>query len=157
MGKPWASTRRLIPTRKFNRITIQDDHYAFSLALRYKCDASVSNQLSGLTPDCMLESKIINCMPRSAIDPRPRCHFSTAVANQSGGVLNPRPPAFDESSHLCAFHNAVICGPTDSKLKPGGCSVTNNHACGGSVPSLTIPFHPFGASQGDNGNAATRY
>lgn len=95
-------------------------------------------------------------MLRSAINSRPRrCQLSPAVTNQSRGVLNPRPPAFDESSHLCAFDNAVICGPTDSKLEPGGRSVTNNHVCGGSVPSLAIALHPFGASQSDYGDTTT--
>ena len=60
----------------------------------------------------------------------PRNHLSTAVTNESGRLLNPRPPTFYESGHLCAFNNAMICGPADSNLKSGGCSVTGRRAIG---------------------------
>jgi hypothetical protein len=108
--------------------------------------------VTGRIHDCMLESKMFVYS-----DPSPsRNHLSTAVTNQSGRMLDPRPPAFDEGSHFRAFNNAVIRRPTDPNLKSGKFSVTSHHATGASVPSLAVPFHPLGAPQGDYGNTTTR-
>jgi hypothetical protein len=85
-------------------------------------------------------------------------------------LFNPHSPAFDERGHLCAykdvaieltkiansllrdcgvraFHDAVVCAPTDANLKP-----TLGQPC-----LFLLSLDPLRSTDGDDRHASSRY